>query len=163
MNLAKALDLMFDLMRQHGVYDQDWRPTFDRSVRRLGNCNYGKKIISLSQHATLVNDEAAVRLTILHEIAHALCGFHEGHGPVWKAKCLEIGGDGKRCGNIAVKAPHKYQMWCEDCRYTWKYYRRPKVGPCYIHKCQALLQRIGYTSDKPWVPVPSNLKVEALA
>jgi hypothetical protein len=163
MNLPQAEDLVVGLMRQYGLFGQGWSFRFDRAVCRLGYCNYGKKRISLGQHATLVNDEVAVRLTILHEIAHALCGYGEGHGPVWEAKCLEIGGNGKRCGVITVKAPHKYQMYCVDCNYIWKYYRKPKLGPCYIHKCAKLLQRIGYTYDKPWVPVPSNLRVGVLA
>jgi|SRR5579864_727360 len=163
MNLPQAEFLATELMRQHGLWEQRWSFKFDRSVRRLGNCNYGKKIISLGQHATLVNDEATVRNTILHEIAHALCGYDAGHGPIWRAKAVEIGCDGQRLGNIAKKAPHKYQMYCMDCNHTWMYYRRPKLGPCYIHKCEKLLNRIGYTHDTPWVPVASNLKVEVLA
>ena len=162
MNLPQAENLACSLIAEHGLFGQGWSFRFDRSLTRLGLCSHRKRTISLGQHATLANDEIAVRNTILHEIAHALVGPNEGHGPIWKAKCLEIGGDGKRLGNISVKAPHKYQMYCLDCSYTWKYYRKPKVGPCYIHKCEKLLQRIGYTPDRSWVPVSSNLKVEVL-
>jgi hypothetical protein len=160
MNLSRAEMFAWDLMGYHGLYGWDFK--FDHSITRLGFCQYRNLTISLSKHATSVNSEIQVLNTLLHEIAHALCGYGEGHGPMWKAKALEIGCDGNRLGHIAVKAPHKYQMSCLDCSYTWKYYRKPKLGPCYIHKCQKLLQRIGYTSDKPWVPVSSNLKVEAL-
>ena len=163
MNLNVATNLALDLIYQHGLTQQGWRLKFDRSVRRLGQCKYGKKIISLGQYATSVNDEATVRNTILHEIAHALVGYGEGHGPFWKEKAIEIGCDGKRCGVIAVKAPHKYKMHCLDCRYTWEYYRKPKIGSFYIHKCATLLARIGYQSGQPWRLVPSNLQVEALA
>jgi hypothetical protein len=163
MILHQAENLVLDLMYQHGLTQQGWRFKFDNAVRRLGQCKHAKRIITLARHATLVNDSTAVKKTILHEIAHALCGFHEGHGPVWKAKCLEIGGDGQRLGNIAVRAPHKYKLFCVDCTYTWKYYRKPKLGPCYIHKCAALLKRIGYIYGQPWVPVSSNLKMEVLA
>jgi predicted SprT family Zn-dependent metalloprotease len=166
MNLQRAEFLATELMRQHGLWDQRWSFKFDRSLTRLGYCNYRKRVISLGQHATLANDEVAVRNTILHEIAHALCGYGEGHGSVWKAKCLEIGGNGQRLGHIAAKAPHKYQISCNDCKVTWKYYRKPNrwiTHPNAVHKCSALLQRIGYTPDKPWTLVPSNLKVEVLA
>ena len=163
MNLNRAQDLALDLMYQHGITQQGWRFKFDRAVRRIGACHHRTKRISLSQYATSVNDEVAVRNTILHEIAHAICGFSEGHGPVWKAKCLEIGGDGNRLGSIAVRAPHKWQIKCSDCGYIWKRYRRPHIGFCHIHKCQKLLQRIGYVPTQPWRPVESNLRVEALA
>lgn len=162
MNLNFAEEMAVTELEYHGLRHQGWSFRFDRSVNRLGYCNYRKKVISLSQHATLANDETSVRNTILHEIAHALCGFLAGHGPTWKAKCLEIGGNGQRLGSIATKAPHKYQLHCLDCQHTWKYYRRPKVGLCHIHKCEKLLQRIGYTPDKPWVPVSSNLQMEVL-
>lgn len=163
MNLKQAESLATELMRQHGLWEQQWSFKFDRSVRRLGQCNHRKKIISLGQYATLVNDEVQVRNTIIHEIAHALCGSGEGHGLIWKAKCLAIGGNGERLGNIAVKAPHKYQMSCNDCNHIWKYYRKPRINSCDIHKCDALLERIGYIQGQPWQPVKSNLFVEALS
>jgi len=162
MNLNFAEEMAVTELKYHGLFQQGWSFRFDRSVRRLGLCSHRKRRISLGQHATLVNDVAVVRNTILHEVAHALCGPNEGHGPVWKAKALEIGCDGNRLGNIAVKAPHKYQLYCLDCSYTWKYYRKPKLGPCYIHKCDKLLELIGYVQGQPWIPVSSNLKVEAL-
>jgi hypothetical protein len=160
MNLQRAEMLMSDLMKYYGL--TDWTFTFDRSLTRLGYCQHKIKAISLGKHATLVNSEVEVLNTAMHEIAHALVGSRHGHDAIWKAKTKEIGCTGERLGHIAVKAPHKYQMYCTDCNYIWKYYRKPTLGPCYIHKCSALLTRIGYTPDKPWVPVSSNLKVEAL-
>ena len=38
-----------------------------------------------------------VYTTLLHEISHAVCGHAAGHGPLWKAHNIGIGGDGKRC------------------------------------------------------------------
>ena len=38
--------------------------------------------------------------TVPHEIAHTVCfalGIDRGHGRNWKAVCLALGGDGKRC------------------------------------------------------------------
>jgi predicted SprT family Zn-dependent metalloprotease len=149
-------------MNQHGLREQLWSFQFDRSVSRLGLCSHRKKTISLGTHATLVNDELAVRNTILHEIAHALVGVNHNHDAVWKAKAREIGCTGERLGNIAIKASPKYRLKCLDCQVSWAYYRKPKrwLHPNAVHKCPALLQRIGYTSDKPWMPVPSNLQLE---
>lgn len=163
MNLFSAEELAISLMTRHGLIWANWKFKFDRSVKRLGLCKHKEKIISLGQHATLVNDETAVRNTILHEIAHALVGSWEGHGPVWKAKAKEIGCNGDRLGNIAIKAPYKYQLSCNDCGYIWHYYRKPTLGPCYIHKCKKLLARIGFVTGQPWKPVNSNLFLEALA
>lgn len=163
MILSRAEDLASELMRQYGLLEQGWGFRFDRAIRRLGYCNYRKHYISLAQHATLVNPEIQVRNTILHEIAHALCGHGEGHGPIWKAKCIEIGGNGQRLGEIQIKAPFKYQLYCLDCKHIWKYYRKPKLGPYDIHKCSELLKRIGYVSNTHWVSIPSNLKREVLS
>lgn len=51
-------------------------------------------------------DEASVRNTILHEIAHVLCpptrdpytGKRDVHGAAWKACHIRLGGNGQRCG-----------------------------------------------------------------
>jgi len=162
MNLKRAEMFALDLFKYYGL--SDWTFTFDRSITRLGYCQHKIKTISLGKHATEVNSEEQVLNTLMHEIAHALVGGRHGHDNVWKVKAKEIGCTGDRLGNIAVKAPHKYLMYCVDCQKELKrYYRKPKLGECWIHKCSALLKRIGHTYGQPWVPVASNLKVEVLA
>ena len=76
-------------MQQHGLSAQGWRFQFDHARRRFGACRYGRKLITLSRPLVLLNPEAEVRDTILHEIAHALCPG-DGHGVRWKQKCREI-------------------------------------------------------------------------
>ena len=41
-------------------------------------------------------DEAEVRETILHEIAHARVGASHGHDAVWQAEARRIGSTGRR-------------------------------------------------------------------
>lgn len=77
-------------------YTFDWM----NSKRTLGQCNYGKKLIRLSEHYVFHNDETLVKDTILHELAHAF-NYHiyngRGHGRSWKFCCVQIGCRPIRC------------------------------------------------------------------
>lgn len=72
-----------------------WRFDLDNGRNRYGQCRHSRKEISLSRHYVAVATDEDIRLVVLHEIAHALCGAREGHGPTWRRVCLELGGDGK--------------------------------------------------------------------
>jgi hypothetical protein len=113
-----------DLMKYHSL--TGWTFRFDRSLMRLGYCESDIKRISLGRYATEVNSEEQVLGTLLHEISHALVGSHHGHDGVWKAKAIELGHSGKRCGNIAVKAIPKAVVLCHSCNSTWNLYRVTK-------------------------------------
>jgi hypothetical protein len=52
--------------------------------------NSGEKI-SLQIQFSINEDMEEIRITILHEIAHALVGNENGHNLVWKKKALELG------------------------------------------------------------------------
>ena len=88
MHLIDARNLAWDLMRQHGLADLGWRFRFDHARRRFGSCKYREKAITLSRPLTLLNGEAEVRDTVLHEIAHALCPG-DGHGPLSDRRALD--------------------------------------------------------------------------
>ena len=103
MTLEDAEQLALDLMRQHGL--RRWTFTFDRAVCRFGCCNERKRTISLSAKLTELNDEDAVRDTILHEIAHAMVGVRAGHGPKWQRQALAIGS--RRYVATAMKSAHR--------------------------------------------------------
>jgi hypothetical protein len=124
MDLRKAAGMTREFMNLHGL--RDWNFKFDRSLTRLGRCLHSRKLISLGKHATLVNDEATVKNTILHEVAHSLVGPEHGHDEVWRAKAKEIGCTGDRVGHIAVKAPGKASILCKHCMYKWSIYRVTK-------------------------------------
>ena len=120
MNLQRAQMMAEDLM---GHYLTGWTFRFDRALTRLGYCQHRIKTISLGTYATEVNSEEQVLNTCLHEIAHALVDVRHGHDEVWRAKAIELGHSGKRCGTIAVKATPKAVILCKSCMSTWNLYR----------------------------------------
>ena len=86
------------LMDAYGL--KHWTFTFDEAGR-YGQCNYGKKQITLTYSHVERSDSWEVIKTILHEIAHALAdkeirerdGWREtGHGPTWQRIAERIGG-----------------------------------------------------------------------
>ena len=127
MKLFEARVLAIQLMDKHGLLDTGWHFEFDNAKRRFGVCKYGMKRIGLSKHLTELNDEARVKNTILHEIAHALVGHKNGHNWVWRSKAIEIGCDGERCyNNREVATPEaKYEAVCVGCGHVHKKHKRP--------------------------------------
>jgi predicted SprT family Zn-dependent metalloprotease len=117
MNLQDAKNLAIELMDKHGLLDGRWHFEFDNAKNRFGCCNHTYKRISLSKNLVALNDEARVKNTILHEIAHALVGSKHGHDYVWRRKALEIGCDGNRCfSSRNTEIPEsKYIAECSGC------------------------------------------------
>jgi len=99
MRAYDAETLTIRLMGEHDLIRKGWKFDWSRAKRTLGLCDYRRKTIYLSASYVANNDVSQVRLTILHEIAHAIVGSEHGHDYVWQAKCIEIGGDGKRCAD----------------------------------------------------------------
>jgi predicted SprT family Zn-dependent metalloprotease len=132
MKLQDAQDLANELMTKHSLFNQPlpWKFEFDNAVRRFGCCKHRSKRITLSKKLVELNDEAQVKDTILHEIAHALVGPKHGHDRVWKQKALEIGCNGERCySSETVTQPEpKYKAICPNpkCGHVHKRNRRPK-------------------------------------
>jgi predicted SprT family Zn-dependent metalloprotease len=117
MNLYEARHLAHHLLREHGLVAWEFR--FDHARRRFGACHYGTRRITLSRPLTLLNPIDQVRDTLLHEIAHALTPG-DGHGRAWKAKCLQIGAQPRRCYNDDTvtpppRPPAPYVVGCVRC------------------------------------------------
>jgi len=128
MNLYAARDLALALMRQHGLHD--WTFRFDHARRRFGSCRPRRRLITLSRPLAFLNEEAQVRDTILHEIAHALTPG-DGHGRNWKRKCIEIGAEPRRCyGDEEVVSPPRrvarYEIGCGRCGWWTDRHRRTR-------------------------------------
>lgn len=113
-----------------------WTVTLNNRKRSFGVCSYVKRSIQLSTHLVpFMTDEAIVN-TIIHEIAHALCPGHS-HDNVWRNKCIELGGDGKRCGGedkyeggkVGMQATQeklaKYTLTCPCCNNKSYKHRMP--------------------------------------
>jgi predicted SprT family Zn-dependent metalloprotease len=133
MKLLEAETLAKDLIEQYNITDYSFK--FDNAVSRFGYCNDNDKIISISSNLTLLNEEKAVRLTILHEIAHALTP-RQWHNDVWQRVCKAIGGNGERCydDKETIRPLSKYTAHCPNClKDTPRSKRRKNLycGTCY--------------------------------
>jgi predicted SprT family Zn-dependent metalloprotease len=133
MNLLDAHKLALKLMAEHEL--NDWKFAFDKSVRRFGLCSYRKKTIFLSRRLVLDNSEEEVIDVCKHEISHAKCWLKHGrkgcgHGPLWKAMCVEVGARPERCyssDKVNNTAKHKYFLRHKETgKIHGKYFRRPK-------------------------------------
>lgn len=64
-----------------------------------------------------------VRDTLLHEVAHVIAGHSAGHGPAWKAACVEVGANPVRCATlteeqreaVAGATDPKWTVECAPC------------------------------------------------
>ena len=127
MNLHVAEMLAITNMKKHGLLNDGWKFKFDNAFRRFGRCNYTRKTITLSKRLVLINEQDKVVDTILHEIAHALCGFEAGHGSEWKETCIRIGAKPNRCydGENVITPKMKWEAKCEACNKIIKRQRVP--------------------------------------
>ena len=129
MDLQQAEQLAKELISEHCP---EYIFQFDNAKVRFGYCSWKKKIISLSKHLVLMNNEEQVKDTILHEIAHALTP-KQSHNRVWRAKAIEIGCDGSRCyDSNKVESPKgKYVYQCPTCEKKYYQHRRSrKTSAC---------------------------------
>ncbi|WP_065962087.1 SprT-like domain-containing protein [Curtobacterium sp. UCD-KPL2560] len=74
----------------------DWTFAFDHAKTRAGQCDFGRRRITVSRYiAARVSDED-VEQVLLHEVAHAMAGPRAGHGPTWRRTAAGIGYTGSR-------------------------------------------------------------------
>jgi hypothetical protein len=124
MDISSALALGRRLLREHGL--EHWSVTTDRAKTRAGVCRFAARTISLSSALTGLHDEAEVRDTILHEIAHALVGPAHGHDDVWRKKAMSIGCSGER--TVSTSAPAVVGPWRGECPEGHAYTRHRRPG-----------------------------------
>ncbi|HLS41176.1 MAG TPA: SprT-like domain-containing protein [Ornithinicoccus sp.] len=174
MDPARAVALAEELLAEHGL--TGWRVVLTRARRQAGVCRYRSREIGLSAPITRLNDEAEVRDTILHEIAHALVGPQHGHDAVWRARAIAIGCSGERCATgptvpgawVGVcPAGHRTErhrrptrvVTCSRCSpsfdlravFEWTYHGRPApMHPNYVAELAAL---------RGQGPVPGSLRI----
>jgi len=138
MTINQALSKARQIMKNHSEL-RYWTVTYNKRKSAFGVCNHSYRQIELSAYLVPVMTDDAIVNTIIHEIAHALTPGHH-HDPVWRAKCIELGGDGKRCNGaenykgglegakIAKKNIYKYTLSCPYCDNVVFMNRRPKVS-----------------------------------
>lgn len=155
MELHRAAALAESLLAEHRL--TGWTFAFDRARVRAGACHHHDRRITLSPHLTRAHDEAQVRETLLHEIAHALVGPRHGHDGVWRARALAIGSTGRRCypaGEQPV-VPGRWQGRCAAGHVVHRHRRPTRVLVCTRCRSRSTLDRVlRWTRDG--VPVPDG-------
>jgi predicted metal-dependent hydrolase len=143
MTINQSIILAKKLINKHKELKY-WTVALNKRKSAFGVCNYTKKQIQLSEILIPIMKDEAIKDTIIHEIAHALTKGHN-HDKVWKAKCIELGSDGKRCHGIekyidgkcqqiVLEKIAKYTLVCPHCGEKYHRYRKPrKIPSCGKH------------------------------
>jgi len=134
MKLEDAENLALTLMEDNGV--GTWSFRFDNAKRRCGACFYQRRTITLSRHFVTMNDEAEVRDTVLHEIAHAFAGSRAGHGTHWQMWAIRLGARPERCGVDVVMPEGGIEGVCDpDCTARHVRHRMPPKRLIDAYQC----------------------------
>lgn len=96
MTYQEAITLGTLLIQQHGLDKNGWRMECINTRAITARCDHRKKRIQLSINF-LYREEFKIKNSILHEIAHAICGYQHGHSLVWQQVAQKIGCNGERC------------------------------------------------------------------
>src|SRR4051812_4891592 len=91
-----------------------WKVVINTNKRRLGVCKYSSKEIGISIFHALGSPKHEVLNTLLHEIAHAIAGWRNGHNNEWRRTAMELGCNGNRCGNN-MGVIGKHILKCNMC------------------------------------------------
>lgn len=140
---SKILNLVekkaISLIEKH-LPNDGWTFQWDNAKRRMGQCRYRPKVISMSRILVLEANHLQINNTILHEIAHGMAGHSAGHSWQWKRIALSIGCDGKRCHSVETSVGARYKADCR-CDKTHYKFRRPKYGLTGYHcnRCKTKL------------------------
>jgi len=94
-----------NLLDEHGLLAGGWDFATHRSHKKLGECDYSKKTISISTVLIEHASEAEVEDTVLHEVAHAIAGSGAGHTARWKAVARSIGHSGETNSGVVNLPP----------------------------------------------------------
>ncbi|WJZ28163.1 hypothetical protein NCTGTJJY_CDS0284 [Serratia phage 92A1] len=89
--VEQATEFCNELFKKHNLGGWTFEVVSSQKKRNIATCWHGRQLIEFQDRYFFAMPASEVRDTIIHEVCHALCSFKEGHGPVWKAKCLELG------------------------------------------------------------------------
>ncbi|WP_432511643.1 SprT-like domain-containing protein [Kineococcus sp. SYSU DK001] len=127
MELQAALAMARGLLDEHGL--TGWTLVLDRARTRAGVCRADRREIGLSAPLTALHDEAEVRDTVLHEVAHALVGPRHGHDALWRATARRIGCSAERT-STAARVPGAWTGTCPAGHVVTRHRRPSRVVCC---------------------------------
>lgn len=134
--LEKAIQLAKE-MTGRDLRAEGWATATNNRKKALGVCKYHSKTLEISYAYAQQITEEEVWDTCLHEVAHALVGSGEGHGPTWKRTFLKLGGSGnvRFSGDVDHKEMGANYFLIDDRtgEEVACYYRRPSrnFSACY--------------------------------
>jgi predicted SprT family Zn-dependent metalloprotease len=127
--LSEAENLFYKLRDKHNVCERSgyvWDFRFDDAKKRFGRCDHINKTISMSRVLVEINRRPVVEDTILHELAHALVGASEAHGPRWRLVAKSLGCTGKvSVTRKDANVPYQWLGTCPSCRLN---FWRDRIG-----------------------------------
>lgn len=130
MDLPEAYELATSLMAHHGL--DGWHFAFDRAKRRAGQTNFRDRRITLSRYITEASTPEQVRDTILHEIAHALVGPNEKHGPKWQERAIRIGATPRASMRGAPQVEGLWEGVCPRGHVIYRHRRPTRPTSCAV-------------------------------
>jgi hypothetical protein len=77
----------------------------------------------------------ARRLVVIHEAAHVLRPPGDHHSPQWRALCISLGGDGKRCTNLSDEVRSEVYLWTGTCPNGHQVFRHRLTKKTRGHSC----------------------------
>jgi len=93
-------------------------------IKRGLNKKISRKIV-MSKPIILLNSKKVFIDALLHEIAHHIAGYTNGHNHVWKTVAKQIGCTANHYYKSSLKTPKgKYIYQCPKCKYLYHFYRK---------------------------------------
>ena len=111
-----------------------WSFGFDHAKTRAGQCDFGRKRITVSRHLAVRFSEDDVDQVLLHEIAHAQAGPRAGHGPSWRRTAAALGYTGSRLHDGPIAS--ELAPWVGTCPAGHEHFRyRTPTRPLACARC----------------------------
>lgn len=140
MNTNEAAQIIETLMQRYNLHTNGWTWRWSRSKKNHGSCVHNLRELRFSSFHTARVDIDEFTDTVVHEIAHALCGFSEGHGSKWKATAIAMGGTGNVYGSRTPIDAYAWQGRCPVGHRTWAHSRPRTLG---VGCCGSCYRRFG--------------------
>lgn len=141
-SLAEADSMGRELIRHHtetGELKPGWKFGFNLDRVRGGVCRFDEHRIELSVTYCHRENPEGVRISLLHEVTHAIVGRDHCHDPIWTATNLRLGGDGKRCHEVEHTPPRWMgRCGCGNRFPRHRLSRRARTGVC--PKCRGQIR-----------------------